>query len=283
MEAYQLVQVLKLPIKSVGLVYGAQNAPYAPWAEYLKPAWEHAGATVKTLDRFDLSDGDCTQLVIKMRNLNIDYWGLSQTVGWPICQQAMARQNYTPPQGRGGPYTPDEHFVGQAGLASKDIYAMMNGVQIRRNKGQPYPWSPDGKAPEIDNYIASLQRFSPSSSDIGSMENVWSQDFWVAAKLLHEAVRRQTDAITWDGVNRWIQSQDNWVSGLLSPLGFKPDCKKATPEWMFQWKVDSDGKTLVQSDWQPYGGPVKLPVEVKNAIVPGAGDCYLTKMADAKL
>jgi hypothetical protein len=221
--------------------------------------------------------------VIKLRNLNIDYWALAQTVGWPICQQAMARQQWTPPLGRGGPYTPDEHFVGQAGLASKDIYAMMNGVQIRKNKGEPYPWSPDGKAPEVDNYVASMKRFSPSSSDIGSVENVWSQDFWVGAKLLHESLRRQTDALTWEGVNRWIQAQDNWVSGLLSPLGFKPDCKKATPEWMFQWKVDADGKTLIQSDWQPYGGPVKLPVEVKNAIVPGAGDCYLTKMADAKL
>jgi ABC-type branched-subunit amino acid transport system substrate-binding protein len=278
--AYQLTQVLKLPIKSTAVLFETQNLPIQKWAKYMQKAWEIWGVQVKSVDKFNLSDADCTQLVIKMRDLQIDFWQLAQSLGWPICQQAMNRQNYTPPQGRGGPYTADEHFVGQAGLGSDGVYAETPGVQIVKNTGQPYPYNAANKAPAVDDYLASMKKFSPSSTDPGSLENIWTQQFWAAGKLLDDAIRHQSGAITWKGVNQWIQSQKSWTAGLSSPMNFTPNCKTGAPVWIFQWKAEN-GK-LVQSDWKPYGGPIQLPTEAKDKIA-GGGDCYLSRMADAEL
>jgi ABC-type branched-subunit amino acid transport system substrate-binding protein len=282
-EAYQLKEILKLPIQSTALMYDSQNLPINAWVDYMKRGWEHFGIAVKSIDSFNLSDADCTQLVLKMQRLNIDYWALGQTAGWPICQQAMARQGYSPPLGRGGPYTPTSQFVGQAGAAAKGIYGQNAGVQIRINRGEPYPWSPDGRAPEVDHFVDTIKKYAPQSADYRNVENIWTQMYWVAAKLLTVAISKQTDAITWDGVNRWIQAQDNWVSGLISPHSFRPNCKTGSEAaWMFQWELDEKNQ-LVQTSWKPYGGPVKLPLKAKEAIVPGAGECYSTAMADAKV
>lgn len=278
--AYQLTQVLKLPIKSTAVLYETQNLPSQKWAKYMQKAWEIWGVQVKSVDKFNLSDADCTQLVIKMRDLQIDFWQVAQSLGWPICQQAMNRQNYTPPQGRGGPYTADEHFVGQAGLGSDGVYAETPGVQIIQNPGEPYPYNAANKAPAVEDYVASMKKFSPSSTDPGSLENIWTQQFWAAGKLLDDAIRHQSGAITWKGVNQWIQSQKSWSAGLSSPMNFTPGCKTGAPVWIFQWKA-VNGK-LVQSDWKPYGGPIQLPAEAKDKIA-GGGDCYLSRMADAEL
>ena|GEM_PF-3190045 len=280
--AYLQTQVLKQPIKTTAIVYETSNIPWGQWPDYAVKAWTQWGVDVKSVDRFNVSDGDCTSLVLKVRNLNIDYWQLANSLGWPLCQQAMARQNWAPKFGRGGPYTADEHFVGQAGQASDGVYALTNGVQIAQNKGTPFPYDPSGVAPEVDHFVETMKKYSPKSSDMGSLENIWSQDFWSQGKLINESIRRQSDAITWKGVNQWIQSQTAWNGGLVAPSSFKPTCKTgSSPVWMFQWKWD--GQKLVQSDWKPYGGPQPMPTKAKDAVVPGAGDCYMTAMADAKL
>jgi ABC-type branched-subunit amino acid transport system substrate-binding protein len=278
--AYQLTQVLKLPIKTTAVLYESQNLPSQKWASYMAKAWEIWGVQVKSIDKFNLSDADCTQLVIKMRDLQIDFWQVAQSLGWPICQQAMGRQNYSPPQGRGGPYSADEHFVGQAGLASDGVYAETPGVQILKNTGQPYPYFGGNRAPAVEDYVASMKKFSPSSTDMGSLENIWTQQFWQGGKLLDDAIRHQSGSITWKGINQWIQAQTKWSGGLGSPINFTPNCKTGGPIWIFQWK--NEGGKLVQSDWQPYGGPVKIPTEAKDKIA-GGGDCYLSRMADAEL
>jgi len=102
------------------------------------------------------------------------------------------------------------------------------------------------------------------------------------AKLLVEAVSKQAQAITWKGVNQYIQNLDNWQSGLTQPVDFRPNCKTGAETWIFQWKRQPDG-SLIESDWKPYGGVVKVPDAIKNALVPGAGKCYVSRMADAGL
>jgi hypothetical protein len=51
--------------------------------------------------------------------------------------------------------------------------------------------------------------------------------------------------------------------------------------WMFQYKWDGSG--VRPSDWKPFGGFQSVPTDIMNKIVPGAGACYLTAMADAEL
>jgi hypothetical protein len=102
------------------------------------------------------------------------------------------------------------------------------------------------------------------------------------AKLIVEAVSHQTQAVTWKGVNQYIQGMDHWVSGLVQPVDFRPNCKTGSAPWIFQWKRQPDG-TLVESDWKPFGGMIDVPAAIKNALVPGAGACYVSRMADAGL
>ncbi|MCA1844167.1 MAG: hypothetical protein LC792_13475, partial [Actinobacteria bacterium] len=164
------------------------------------------------------------------------------------------------------------------------VYAEANGPQIAKNKGQPWPFDPSGVAPEVDHYVDSMRKFSPKSSDQPILEGIWTQNFWAQGKLLNDAVLRQTDALTWKGVNQWIQSQKRWNSGLVSPGSFDPKCKTGSSQvYIYQAKWNAQQNSVEEGDWQKTGGYRPIPVEVKNAIVPGAGDCYLTAMADAKL
>jgi branched-chain amino acid transport system substrate-binding protein len=280
--AYVLTQVLKQPIKTVALTYETTNVPWGPWAKYAQKMWEAFGVEVKSVDRFNMSDGDCTQLALRVRNLAVDYWQFAQTLGWPLCQQAMARQNYSPKLGRGGAMTDDINFVGQVGQAAQDLYALTNGVQISKNKGQPWAYGDSKIAPEVDHYIDSMHRFSPKSANGDGLEGIWAQSFWSAAKLLNDGLLRQTEAVTWQGFNQWVQAQRNWNSGLVAPASFDPKCKTgALGLWIYQYKWN--GRGVEEADWQPYGGFQQSPTEAKNRVVPGAGNCYLTAMADAEL
>jgi hypothetical protein len=279
--AYQLHDVLKIPIKSTAILYGNQNFAWAKWAKYAKKAWEYFGVDVKSMDQFDISNGDCTSIVLKMKSLNIDFWQVAQSVGWPLCQQAMARQNYTPPLGRGGPFTATSNYVSQAGLAMDGVYGENYGIQIGQNTCEPYTYEPGiDKAPECQNYINSMKQYATDAS-IESLEDVWAQLFWTGGKLIDDAVRHQSGALNWSGINQWISGQEHWLSGLAPPIRFTPKCKTGSSWWIFQWK--SDGKKLVQTDWHQYGGSIKVPLALKNYVFPGAGDCYATAMADAEL
>jgi hypothetical protein len=52
---------------------------------------------------------------------------------------------------------------------------------------------------------------------------------------------------------------------------------------MYQWKWNKANNRFEQTPWKDYGGPFKVPDSFLNKIVPGGGQCYLTKAADAKL
>lgn len=275
-----LIRDLKLPIKSVAYAYDTENIAWGPWAEFPKRAWEALGVEVKSIDRFNVSDGDCTALTIKIRNLNVDFWNVGMTTAWPLCAQAMARQNWRPKYGFGGMYTDDINFAGQAGQAADGMYSQTNTPQIFAG-GAPYPWDPSNKAPAAPLFAETMRKYSPRSATPAGLEGVWAQTFWVAAKLLHEAIQHQAEAITWSGVNQWIQKQRDWRSGLLPPMSFDPKCKTGgQPGYMYQYKWD--GKGLVEENWQKLGGPKGLPPDIAEAMAPGAGPCFATALADMK-
>jgi len=280
--AYNLTQQVKLPIKTTAILYDTTNVPIAPWVKYMVKAWEKWGVQVKSTDAFNLSDGDCTRIVLKVQQQAVDFWDLGQSLAWPACGAAMARQNYKPPQGFGGPYSADASFVAQSGTGAADSIAQTPGVQIGKQAGEPYPYLPSGKAPEVERYVASMKKFSPKSGDTNSLENVWTQNFWSGARLLVDAIAAQADAVTWNGVNTWVGRQKNWASGIQAPIkSLDPKCKATGDIWDFQWKVVNG--QYQHSDWQPYGGRIVVPKDMKDFMMPGAGDCYLTAMADAEL
>lgn len=281
--AYTLKTILKKPINTTSILYDSSNINIARWVKYLSAAWKALGVEVKSTDAFNVSDGDCTPLVLKVQNLKIDFWQNAQSLAWPACGAAMGRQGYQPPQGFGGPYTADQKYVAQGGsIGMNGVYGQQVGVQILQSFGQPY-LSSAKTAPATQAFVDSMKKFSPSTSNIYSLEAVWAQTFWAGAKSLHEAISAQTGAITWKGVNQWYWGQKAWDSGLTSPISFDPKCKTGSPTWIFQWKWNAAKQRFEQTPWKSYGGVVKLPDSYLNKIVPGAGQCYLTKAADNEL
>lgn len=284
--AYSLKVIQKKPINSTAILYDTQNVPIAPWVKYLSAAWKAVGVEVKSEDAFNIADGDCTNIVLKMQQLKIDFWQSAQSLGWPACAAAMGRQNYQPPFFKGGPYTSDNKFITQGGIGMDKAYGEQVGIQIVQSFGQPYPYeggSASTKAPLADEYVNSIKKYAPNSADTDTLESIWTQTFWVAVQFLTKAIEAQSDALTWKGVNQWMQGQKNYKSGLIAPINFDPKCKTGSPVWLYQWVFNKEKNVFEQTSWKGYGGPFTMPDAHLNKIFPGAGQCYLTAAADAEL
>jgi ABC-type branched-subunit amino acid transport system substrate-binding protein len=283
--AYSLNVIQKKAIKSTAILYDTQNMNLGPWVKYLVKGWEATGAKVASTDAFNISDADCTAMVAKMQNLKIDFWQAGQSLAWPACLAAMARAHYRPRVGAGGPYTADNKYVAQGGTGADGVFGEQVGVQVVTNPGQPYPY--DGGpastvAPAYKDYIASIQKYAPRSADTDTLESVWTQVFWVGAQALTKGIEAQTKGISFEGVNAWFHDQKHYKSGLTAPINFDPNCKTGSAAWLFQWKLNSAGK-LVQTSWKDQGGPFTMPDSFLDKIVPGAGQCYMTKAADNEM
>jgi ABC-type branched-subunit amino acid transport system substrate-binding protein len=285
--AYSLKILQKKPINNVAILYDTANIPIGPWVKYLSAAWKAVGADVKSTDAFNVSDGDCTSIVLKVQSLKIDFWQSAQSLNWPACAAAMGRQHWQPPLGFGGPYTSDNKFVTQGGsVGMNGVYGEQVGIQVVQSTGQPYTYGgqkPHDVAPLTQAYLDSIKKFAPNSADTDTLESIWTQTFWVAVQALTKAIDTQTSAITWKGVNQWFASQKNYQSGLTSPINFDPKCKTGSGVWLYQWKWNQAHNRFEQTPWNEYGGPFTMPDSYLNKIVPGAGQCYLTKAADNEL
>jgi ABC-type branched-subunit amino acid transport system substrate-binding protein len=284
--AYWMKVLQKKPIKDVAILYDTSNIPIAPWVKYLSAAWKATGATVKSTDAFNVSDGDCTSIVLKVQSLKIDFWQSGQSLNWPACAAAMGRQGWQPPMGFGGPYTSDNKFITQGGpIGMNGAYGEQVGIQVVQSFGQPYPYD-GGKnnvAPLAKAYVDSIKKYAPNSADTDTLESIWTQTFWVAVQALTKAIETQTSAITWKGVNQWFAAQKHYKSGLVAPINFDPKCKSGSPVWIYQWKFNKTKNVFEQTPWKDYGGPFTVPDSFLNKIVPGAGQCYLSKAADNEL
>jgi branched-chain amino acid transport system substrate-binding protein len=284
--AYAQKILLKKPINSTAILYDTANIPIGPWVKYLAGAWKAAGVEVKSTDAFNVSDGDCTSIVLKMQSLKIDYWQSAQSLQWPACAAAMGRQGWQPPLGFGGPYTSDNKFITQGGpVGMNGVYGLQVGIQVVQSFGQPYNYENNkgNIAPHAQEYVDTLKKYAPNSADTDTLESIWTQTFWIAVQALTQAIESQSAAITWKGVNQWFSSQKDYHSGLVAPINFDPKCKTGSPVWMYQWKFNKTTNRFEQTPWKDYGGPFKVPDSFLNKIVPGGGQCYLTKAADAEL
>jgi ABC-type branched-subunit amino acid transport system substrate-binding protein len=284
--AYWTKVLQKKPIDDVAILYDTTNMNLGPWAKYLKAGWEATGAKVQSMDPFNVSDGDCTSIVLKLQNQGVDFWQAGQSLNWPACAAAMGRQGWKPSQGFGGPYTSDNKYISQGGAVGMDgVFGQNTGVQLVQSFGEPYPYDKDKSnvAPLAKAYVDSMKRYSPNSADSDTLESTWAQSFWVAVQALTKAIDAQSAAITWKGVNQWLHGQKNYQSGLIAPINFDPNCKSGAAPWVYQWKFNKTKNIFEQTPWKDYGGPFTMPDSFLNKIVPGTGQCYLTKAADNEL
>ncbi|MDP1820567.1 MAG: ABC transporter substrate-binding protein [Acidimicrobiales bacterium] len=249
----------------VGILYDTQVLDVGPYVPFLKEAWENAGATVVTTDPFNLTDGDCTNLVLKMKNLKIDYWDF-QGLGWVLCASAAQRQQYRPPVGWGGWPT------SVAGLATQ-VGPWVDGIWGGSQGDQP-TGAPRGKTAAHDEFVNAIKRYHPEIASFAHYESPATIGYWVGAKLLAAAIKAQGPVVTTDGILKWIAEVENFDTGITPPIiSMAPNCKTGSEfVWIGQWKWDAAKKEATRT---PSGGYFTSDQKDRYG-----GKCFLTKVSD---
>lgn len=123
------------PGMKVGVIYDDTLIDISPYVPAIKKSWENAGATVVSTDVMSLATGSCDSLVLKMKDLDIDYWDF-QTAAWFLCVQAADRQGWSPKLGWGGWPASVPITARVAGPLVEGVWAGSNGDQPN---GAPRP------------------------------------------------------------------------------------------------------------------------------------------------
>ncbi len=257
------------PGMRVAIMYDTQIFDVSPYLGYLKAAWEDAGATVVSTDPFNLTDGDCTSLVLKMKQLNIDYWDF-QGLGWILCASAASRQQYRPPVGWG------DWPTSVAGLASQ-VGPWVDGIWGGAQGDQP-TGAPRQKTAATDEYVNAITRYHPNIATFGHFESPATLGYWSGAKLLVAAIQKQTKPTT-DGTNKAMAAVNEFDTGITPPVhSMAADCKTGSEVvWIAQWKWDATNKEATRTpatdyftspDKDKYGGKCFLTI-LSNQIVGG--------------
>ncbi|MEW6476951.1 MAG: ABC transporter substrate-binding protein [Actinomycetota bacterium] len=218
------------PGMKIGLLYDTEIFNLAPIHKELAAQWEKAGMKVVSLDPFNLSDGDCTSLVLKVRQAGIDYWDF-QGFGWTLCVAAAQRQGWKPPAGWGG-WTASSAYIPE--LAGPSADGVWHGGTRR--------WSPE--------YEQAMKRYHPEQAkveaDLGAPPAV---GIWVLLEVMKQAIEKEGGDITREELTAFYHglTELDWF-GRKGPISFKPDCKDGTvpgPQsefQMLQWIYNAQTK-----------------------------------------
>lgn len=249
----------------VGMLYDTQILDVGQYLPFLKQAWEDAGAKVVSTDAFNLTDGDCTNLVLKMKDLEIDYWDF-QGLGWVLCASAAQRQQYRPPVGWGNWPTSVGGLATQVGPWVEGIWG---GAQGDQPTGAPRQ-----KTAAHDEYVNAIKRYHPEIASFTHYESPATIGYWSGAKLLTAALKAQGQNVTQQGIIDWIASVENFDTGITPPIiSMAANCKTGSElVWIGQWKWDSAKKEAVRT---PATGYFTSPDKEKFG-----GKCFLTKISD---
>lgn len=249
----------------VGMMYDTQILDVSPYVPFLKAAWEDAGATVVSTDPFNLTDGDCTNLVLKMKDLKIDYWDF-QGLGWILCASAAQRQQYRPPVGWGNWPTSVGGLANQVGPWVEGIWG---GAQGDQPTGAPRQ-----KTAAHDEYVNAIKRYHPEIASLTHYESPATIGYWSGAKLLVAALEAQGAHITKEGVLDWIANVENFDTGITPPIiSMAPNCKTGSEVvWIAQWQWDTEKKQAFRT---PATGYFTSDQKEKYG-----GKCFLTKVSD---
>lgn len=253
------------PGMRVGMLYDTQILDVSPYVPFLVEAWEDAGAEVVSTDPFNLTDGDCTNLVLKMKDLDIDYWDF-QGLGWVLCASAAQRQQYRPNLGWGNWPT------SVAGLSSQ-VGPWVEGIWGGAQGDQP-TGAPRQRTQAHEDYVNAIARYHPEIASFEHYESPATIGYWSGAQLLVAALEAQGQNITQRGVLDWIASIENFDTGITPPIiSMAPNCKTGSElVWIAQWEWDADAKKAVRTPATGY-----FTSDQKERY---GGKCFLTKISD---
>jgi ABC-type branched-subunit amino acid transport system substrate-binding protein len=251
------------PGMRVGLLYDpGSNGPYL---QYIKDAWELAGAKVVTADPFTLSDTDCSSQALKVQQLDVDFWDFEGVGTFFFCIAAAQRNGWKPKIGWGSYAASLQFLVKQAGPWADGLYA--GGLADTIPEGAPRAFGP-----EHQRYYGALRKYHPAMANPEDASAPVTMAYWMVARLLTEALEAQGRTVTKDGVNDYINGLRNWDPGLAPPIAsMAPNCKTGSGQaWLGRWTWNGGNPKLV-----PITGYIASPYADRYG-----GPCYLTLLAD---
>lgn len=249
----------------VGMIYDNGFLDISPYLDSLKQTWENVGAEVVSVDPFTLETGSCESLVLKYRDLGVQYWDF-QSAAWFLCVQAAGDQGFTPELGWGGWPASVPTIATIAGAAVDGVWGGSNGDQ------------PDGSPREATEataeFLAALEKYAPKLTTPAHLDSPAVLGYWAGARLLVDALAAQGDAITQAGLNEWLQGVEDYEIGVTPPIiSMAPDCKTGSEAvWIGQWRWDEATQTASR---KPAGGYFTSPQKEEFG-----GKCFLTELSD---
>ena len=249
----------------VGMIYDNSLIDVSPYVPFLKESWENAGATVVSTDAFTVASGSCDSLVIKMKDLDVDYWDF-QTAAWFTCVQAADRQGWKPSLGWGGWPASVPTIATIAGPSVDGVWAGSNGDQPNG--------APREETSATVEYVSAIKKYFPDLATPEHLESPAMLGYWAGAKLVVAALDAQGKQITQPGLISWIQGVKNFETGVTPPIiSMAPDCKTGSEVvWVGQWHWDAASKEASRT---PATGYFSSPQKEKFG-----GECFLTKISD---
>lgn len=250
----------------VAILYDTDDLYTGPYLDYLADAWELAGADVVSRDPFNLGEPDCTALILKMRQLEIDWWDF-QGLGAVPCLQAAGRQDYRPKVGWGS-------WATSMGLVAQLVGPAIDGVW-GESQGDSLSGAPRDLTPSHQEYIEAIRRYHPELTSDLHMESPVTIGYWIGAKMLVDAIEAQGKTVTRSGVNKWIQGLRKHETGLGMPIeSMAPNCKTGTEAvWVGRWSWDAGNPSRA-----PETGYLTSPFRERYG-----GLCYLANLAERLL
>ncbi len=253
------------PGVKVAMIYDTSLIDISPYVDAATESWENYGAEVVSTDALTLETGTCEPLVLKWRDLDVD-WVDFQSSAWFLCVQAAADQSWRPNNGWGGWPASVPELANLAGPYVDGVWGGSNGDQ------------PDGAPRELtaahEEFTTALEKYYPDMLDPKHLDSPALLGYYAGSKLMVAALQAQGDVITRAGLNEWIQGVEDFEIGITPPIGsMAPDCKTGSEEvWIAPWEYDEATNTASRT---PVGGYFTSPQKEDFG-----GDCFLTSLSD---
>jgi len=248
----------------VGIIYDDALIDIAPYVPAITESWENVGAEVVSADVMTLATGNCDPLVLKMKDLDVDYWDF-QTSAWFLCVQAADRQGWEPNIGWGG-------WPASVPLTATVAGPLVEGVWAGSNGDQP-TGAPRGFTDFTQEYIDAVTAYDPELAVPMRLESPAMLGYWSGAKLIVAGLEAQGDVVTKAGLNDWIQNVENFEVGVTPPvISMAPDCKTGSEViWIAQWVWDETEEIATREAGPYFTSPQKDQF---------GGECFLTIISD---
>ncbi len=247
----------------VGVMYDTQIIDVRPYLESAKDAWSLVGAQVVSADPFNFADGDCTSLVVKMRDLGIDWWDF-EGLGWSLCVSAAQRQQYQPKVGWG-------NWPTNLGYLAKYAGPRVDGVWFMAPADEPNGF-PRQETAAHRRYVDVIGRYHPRLLDPVHLNSVGTQTYWIGGVVLEAAFRAIKDNPTQEAMIGFLQGVKNLDVGIAPPIeSWAPDCKVGINTiWIGLWRWKNDEPVR-----EPKSGYLANPFAREKY-----GPCFVTALAD---